>query len=183
MKVNQNIDESLVEAFKAGDRKAMASLVKRWHKTFCNKAYWLVKDKDVAKDIAQDSWAIIIDKIDTLKEPRQFKYWAYRIVCNKSMDWLRVQSIKQKNTIGYEIEIQKSTQVVSDNDKLKQQLLKAINDLPRAQKAVIRLFYLESYTIKQISDILDISVGTTKSRLFHAREKLKITLKHRNYEN
>lgn len=183
MKTNQSIDEKLVEAYKAGDKKALATLVKRWHKLFCDKAYWLVKDKDAAKDIAQDSWTVIIHKIESLKEPKQFKFWAYRIVCNKATDWLRLQAKKQKRTVGYKVEIESNDIKYSENEHLKQLLLKAINDLPTHQKMVVRLFYIESYSLNQISDLLQISVGTTKSRLFHAREKLKTILKYTNYEN
>jgi len=183
LKTNLGIDEKLVKAYKAGDKKALAELVKRWHKLFCDKAYWLVKDKDVAKDIAQDSWTIIIDKIDGLKEPKQFKYWAYRIVCNKATDWLRLQTKKRKHTLGYDIEIESEETKYSENEQLKQALLKTINQLPINQKTVVRLFYIESYSLKQISKLLDISVGTAKSRLFHAREKLKTILKNTDYEN
>ncbi|MCA0153865.1 RNA polymerase sigma factor [Winogradskyella vincentii] len=183
MKADQYTDEFLVKAFKAGDGMALATLVKRWHKLFCKKAYWLVRDKDVAKDIAQDSWTIIIDKIDKLKEPKHFKYWAYRIICNKSTDWLRAQTRKKRNKAEYEIVTQNNSIETPDNNNLKQVLLKEIEELPEGQKKVIRLFYIESYSLKQISEILDISTGTTKSRLFHAREKLKKSLKHRNYEN
>lgn len=183
MKTDQSIDEKLVKAYKAGDEKALAALVQRWHKLFCDKAYWLVKDKDAAKDIAQDSWTIIINKINHLKEPKQFKYWAYRIVCNKATDWLRLQSKKQKQMVGYNLEIESDTKECSENEQLKQVLLKAIIELPTNQKEIVRLFYTESYSLKQISDLLNISVGTAKSRLFHAREKLKITLKNTHYEN
>lgn len=183
MKTDQSIDERLVEAYKAGDKKALAALVKRWHKLFCDKAYWLVKDKDVAKDIAQESWSIIINKLETLKDSKQFKYWAYRIVCNKSTDWLRVQAKKQKQTVGYKVEIESNDIKYSENEYLKQLLLKAINELPINQKTIVRLFYLESFSLKQISDLQNISIGTAKSRLFHAREKLKTILKHRDYEN
>ena len=183
MKTEEHIDETLVVAFKAGDQKALTVLVKRWHKLFCEKAYWMVKDKDVAKDIAQDSWSTIINKIDALKEPKQFKYWAYRIVCNKSTDWLRLNAKKRNNSIDYEIDIKNEDTNYSENEQLKQLLLKTVNDLPPNQKVVIKLFYLESYSLKQISNLLDISVGTTKSRLFHAREKLKTILKHNYYEN
>ena len=62
------------------------------------------------------------------------------------------------------------------------ELLKAIKKLPEQQQIVIRLFYVEDYTLKEISEILNISIGTAKSRLFHAREKLKLILKNRNYE-
>jgi RNA polymerase sigma-70 factor (ECF subfamily) len=71
----------------------------------------------------------------------------------------------------------------NDNLKLKTNLLVAIKKLPEHQQVVIKLFYVEDYSLKQISDILKISIGTAKSRLFHAREKLKETLKYRNYEN
>jgi RNA polymerase sigma-70 factor (ECF subfamily) len=47
---------------------------------------------------------------------------------------------------------------------------------------VLKLFYVEDYKLKELSDILKISVGTAKSRLFHAREKLKQQLKHKDYE-
>lgn len=177
MKTDQSIDETLVEAYKAGDKTALAVLVKRWHKLFCDKAYWLVKDKDVAKDIAQDSWTIIINKIENLKEPKQFKYWAFRIVYNKSTDWLRLKSKNEKRVVRNKIEIESHDTKYSESEQLKQKLLKAINDLPINQKIVVRLFYIESYSLKQISDLQDISVGTAKSRLFHAREKLKKELK------
>ena len=183
MKSNQSIDEELVEAYKAGDKSALATLVKRWHKVFCDKAYWLVKDKDAAKDIAQDSWTVIIQKIDTLNDPKQFKYWAFRIVCNKSTDWLRIDTKKQKQSIQNNLEIEFDNKGYSENKPLKIKLLNAINDLPANQKIVIRLFYLESNSLKKISDLQKISVGTAKSRLFHAREKLKIILKNTNYEN
>jgi RNA polymerase sigma-70 factor (ECF subfamily) len=180
---DQNIDEKLVKAYKAGDKKALAALVKRWHKLFCDKAYWLVKDKDVAKDIAQDSWSVIIHKIESLKQPKQFKYWAYRIVCNKSTDWLRLQAKNQKRIVRNKVEIETNDIKYSENKDLKQKLLRAINELPINQKAVIKLFYVESYSLKQISELQNISVGTAKSRLFHAREKLKTILKHTDYEN
>lgn len=183
MKTDQTIDEELVEAYKSGDKKALAALVKRWHKLFCDKAYWLVKDKDAAKDIAQDSWTIIIHKIESLKEPKQFKFWAYRIVCNKATDWLRLQSKSQKQTVSYNQDIESDDNAHSENENIKRILLKAVHELPSHQKKVVRLFYIESYSLKQISELLEISVGTAKSRLFHAREKLKTILKKYKYEN
>ncbi|WP_426430218.1 RNA polymerase sigma factor [Winogradskyella sp. HB-48] len=182
MNSNKNIDADLVRSYLKGDNYALATLVKRWHKLFCDKAYWLVKDKDVAKDIAQESWTIIIKKIGTLKQPEQFKYWAYRIVCNTSTDWLRLRA-KERNSLGFNQDIKGDDIHYTENDNLKKLLLRCVNELPLDQKAVVRLFYIESYSLKQISEILEISVGTAKSRLFHAREKLKKTLKHKYYEN
>ncbi len=177
------IDAKLVISYQSGNTVALTQLVKRWHKAFCNKAYWIIKDKQVAKDIAQDSWKTIIEKIDDLKDPNTFASWSLRIVCNKSFDWLRRHKKVTENLNG--LELNDDVEELQYDDEREQQrkvLLKAIKVLPLHQKEVIKLFYTEAYSLKEISKTLNISVGTTKSRLFHAREKLKQILKNRNYE-
>ncbi len=63
------------------------------------------------------------------------------------------------------------------NKSVLQKLQLMIRVLPKDQQVVLRLFYTEEYSLKEISEILEISVGAVKSRLFHARERLKISLK------
>ena len=82
-------DGLLVLQFKAGDKKALELLVKRWHSKLCNQANWYTKDSDLAKDIVQESWGRILKKIHTLKEPNNFGSWASKIVIRKSIDYLR----------------------------------------------------------------------------------------------
>ncbi|AUC81679.1 RNA polymerase sigma factor [Lacinutrix sp. Bg11-31] len=182
MKINKRLDARLVEEYRSGNQEALAALVKRWHLIFCNKAFWLVKDADASKDIAQDTWQTIINKIDTLKDVSTFGNWALCIVYSKSLDVLRLRSatLHQQNDVSKE-------QIANnelDDEKLvvKNQLLKAINNLPAQQQIVVRLFYLEECSLKEISKTLQITVGTAKSRLFYAREKLRLTLKNNNYE-
>lgn len=183
LKINDRTDTELVLDFQSGNKKAMAELVKRWHLIFCQKAYWIVKDASLSKDIAQDSWQTIIDKLYTLHKPSSFKSWALRIVYTKSVDAFRQQQINRIKEDEYQKEV---TRVVDDDDdhtELKSHLLKSIKSLPEHQQMVLRLFYTEGYSLNEISKLLNISVGTTKSRLFHAREKLKLILKDKNYEN
>lgn len=176
------IDSRLVSDYQSGNNEALTRLVKRWHKSFCEKAYWVVKDPDMAKDIAQESWKTIIDKIATLKDPNSFGSWASRIVYTKSLNRIKAAGRKREYLAhySYEQEVAKSTEGDEEDLLLKKALLKAIKQLPEHQQMVIQLFYVEDYTLKDISDILNISVGTAKSRLFHAREKLKLTLKKEN---
>ncbi|WP_136480844.1 RNA polymerase sigma factor [Cognatitamlana onchidii] len=181
-KKQQIRDGNLVLAYQSGNKTALQQLVKYWHKSFCEKAYWLVKDADVAKDIAQDSWSVIISKIDNLKKPESFASWALRIVYHRSIDWIKKNNKSRLSLIDYaynqeQIEVEEQT-----NSQLKQQLLSTINKLPRNQQVVIRMFYVQDYSLKEISSILNITVGTAKSRLFHAREKMKLILNNRNYE-
>lgn len=66
---------------------------------------------------------------------------------------------------------------------MNQKIIQGIRLLPIEQQEVIKLFYTEEYSLKEIAEILRIKHGTVKSRLFHAREKLKTILKTHNYEN
>lgn len=172
-------DAELVEAYQAGKANALSILVKRWHISFCNLAYWYVKDADVAKDIAQESWTIIMRKIKDLQEPTKFKSWSISIVNRRAIDWLRAQQSEHRKLYKFYDEAPSRNIAVNDSDRqeLKSKLLTAILDLPEDQQTVIRLFYTQNYSLKEISELLSISVGTAKSRLFHAREKLKLIIK------
>jgi RNA polymerase sigma-70 factor (ECF subfamily) len=181
LKTDKNIDAQLVEAYQSGNKEALASLVKRWHLTFCKKAFWLVKDADLSKDIAQETWQTIISKIDTLKDASSFGSWALRIVYSKSLDTLRNKSIEHEKLNLYRNEQVVLETVHNENKSLKSKLLIAINKLPKQQQQTIKLFYVEEYSLKEISKVLNISIGTAKSRLFHAREKLKKSLKNNNF--
>lgn len=181
-KEQHKLDGELVLEYQAGNIEALTLLVKRWHKVFCKKAFWIVKDSDVAKDIAQDSWNTIINKIEKLEDPNSFGSWALRVVYNKSIDVINAYNRKRIKDEVYKYE-EKVFEIEENNSELlKYRLLETIKTLPEHQQKVIKLFYIQDYTLKEIADILNISVGTVKSRLFHAREKLKLTLKHGNYE-
>jgi len=169
-------DGLLVLQYRSGKNEALELLVNRHHKKLCRHAHWYVHDFDIAKDIVQDCWATIIKKINSLKDPNNFGSWALRIVTRKSLDFLnrdsrnkeRLEQYKFYST-NYEVEENRS-------DELKK-LKKAIDSLTRDQQVVLRLFYTEDYSLNEIAVILDLAVGTVKSRLFHAREKLKTILK------
>lgn len=176
-KTDNSEDELLVRQYCSGDVLALQKLVKRWHKRFCEKAFWLTKDADASKDIAQESWKTIMDKMGTLNDPSSFQTWALRIVFTKAMDWMRSNQRNRNKLENYYMNYDSNEEEKSDNESLKKAMLIAIRSLPNEQQVVIRLFYVEDYSLKEISELLTISIGTAKSRLFHAREKLKQQLK------
>lgn len=183
MKKRQNpTDRFLILQYRAGNTSVLSALVKRYHKIFCEKAYWITKDKEIAKDIAQESWIIIMKKLHTLENLDSFKSWAFRIVYTKAID-----AVKHRNKESQKLEpariIKSGTQSSEDESNLIQiALLKAIRKLPKEKQDIIRLFYAEEYSIAEISAFLKIPAGTVKSRLFKAREKLKSILKKVTHE-
>ena len=175
-------DGFLILQYRAGNTTVLPELVKRYHKIFCEKAYWITKDKEMAKDIAQESWIIIINKLHTLQQVNRFKSWAFRIVYTKAIDGIKHRNKELKNLESFEI-IEPDYQSSEEKSNLIQiTLLNAIRKLPKEKQDIIRLFYAEEYSINEISTFLKIPIGTVKSRLFKAREKLKSIIKIKNHE-
>lgn len=176
MTVQKVFDALLVLQYRSGNEKALGLLVKRHHQKLCRHAYWYTHDIEVSKDIVQDCWGIIIAKIPMLKDPNTFGSWAMRIVTRKSLDFLNRTKSNREKLKGF----RPDTGITDGDDERTaniEALQQAILKVSDSQRIVLRLFYTENYSLKEISTILEISEGTVKSRLFHVREKLKSILK------
>ena len=179
MGVDKVFDELLILRCHAGDRKALELLVKRWNKKFTSFSYKLVKDLPVAQDITQESWLSIIKGLKKLKEPSKFSTWAYRIVYNKSMDWLR----GNKRNVILEHEMpNEPVEEAEYNNEQERAVHRSLRELPEREKLILSLFYLEGHRVREIADILGIPTGTVKSRIYYAREHLKKIYKEVYYE-
>lgn len=169
-------DALLVIQYQSGDKRALELLVNRHHRKLCRHSYWYTHNLEISKDIVQDCWGIIIHKLGGLKDPNTFGSWAMRIVTRKSLDSLNKNTYHREKLKTYRAEHGEDGDEEERKSKI-QKLQHAIPRLPNNQQVVLRLFYIEDYSLIEISGILEISVGTVKSRLFHAREKLKTILK------
>ena len=175
------INESLVHKYLEGDQQALKVLIKRFHPRISNKIYYYTKNNDCVNDLAQECWLVIINGLRGVKFQVGFDAWALSIARNKAVDWVREQQRQRKKEAALKNEYATAF-AVSDVEEMNnryeqiQRLKKALSLLPGTQRMVLSLFYLENYSLKEISHILDISEGTVKSRLFNAREHLKETL-------
>ena len=166
-------DGLLVLEFQRGNKKALSLLVKRYQKDFFSYAYWYTGNFEMAQDIVQDSWTAIIRNLKGLKKPDSFKSWAMRIITRKAQDQLNALSRKRRFEKAFRPNVIEEDELISDGDDHWRDLKKAIKNLTVDHRIVLRLFYMEQHSLKEISEILEISTGTVKSRLYHAREKLK----------
>ncbi|PKV51694.1 RNA polymerase sigma-70 factor (ECF subfamily) [Aquimarina sp. MAR_2010_214] len=179
---NKTIDSLLVLQCQSGSKKAVTLLVKRWHTKLCKQAYWYTRDMEISKDIAQDSWSTIFLKINSLRDSNNFGSWALTIVTRNAINWLRKHKKEVKHLQTYkDCNVSRTEDDEQDNQDTIALLRGSIKKLPYNQQLVLNLFYIEEYSIKQISDIINVSTGTVKSRLFTAREKLKLILKKRSH--
>ena len=184
-------DEQLINMSVKGDASAFGFLVERYQ----NKAYAIsvkiVQNHDDALDCVQDSFIKAFRSLSTFNFQSSFNTWLYRIVTNTSLDLLRKNKKYQSN-----IPIEKPLSGDDDDDYFIQiedrkadveniaisnqtviAVREAIGQLSEDLKKVILLFEIEQFSLIEVSKILNIPVGTVKSRLFRAREKLAILLK------
>ena len=147
-------------------------LVKRHHNRFCSHANWYLSDLDAAKDVVQDCWSIIMNKLGSLRDPNSFSSWAMRIVTRKSIDFLKHNKTKCEKLRQYQYTNLEGTNNEEKNTEIIK-LQQAIKSLPNDQQIVLRLFYTQEYSLIEISNILDISVGTVKSRLHRTVNELR----------
>ena len=183
-KTDKIFDAMLVLEYQSGGKKALTLLVKRWHQKLYSQARWYTKDDAIAKDVVQDSWSIIIKRLHGLKDPNVFGSWAMTIVTRKAIDWTRAQK-KELNHLKSYHESTTSTTLDTNTlavETIHSHLNKHVNALSLEQQMVLKLFYLNGHSLKEISSILQKPVGTIKSRLFTARENLKEQLKTIDYE-
>lgn len=178
----QVFDELLIIRCQERDEKAVNLLWKRWQPRVLKWSYDFLKDQDLADEVAQESWISIFKGIGQLKDPALFRYWAYRIVQRRSMDYFRKRQKEQ--SVAKEIFQERTVDILEpENTKDPVELmLRIIKELPEMQQQMLRLFYLEKYSVKEVAKLVDLPEGTVKSRLFHARQLLKNKLTEVNHE-
>ncbi|MEO9482981.1 MAG: sigma-70 family RNA polymerase sigma factor [Ekhidna sp.] len=181
---DQIIEEWLVINCQAGDRKAFELLVKRWNPKMLGRVYHATKDVAASKDIVQEAWIVIIKKIKTLRDPGAFQGWSLRIATRMAIDWIRSNQVNRKREeIRKQVQVEFAEKSRHPNEEILNDLKVAIKQLPEEQQTVIQLFYQESLSIITIGGLLNLPVGTIKSRLFRGREYLKSILENKLYEN
>jgi len=184
-------DEQLINMSVKGDASAFGVLVERYQ----NKAYAIsikiVQNHDDALDCVQDSFIKAFRSLSSFNFQSSFNTWLYRIVTNTSLDLLRKNKKYQSNIPiekplsgddddDYFIQIEDRKADVENIAVSNQTVIavrEAISQLSEDLKKVIILFDIEQFSLIEVSKILNIPVGTVKSRLFRAREKLAILLK------
>jgi len=171
------INENLVRGYLNGDEESLKLLIKRFHPKLKRQVYRQIHQNGPVDDIVQESWYAIINNLAELKHQIGFEAWALTIARRKAIDWIRDQQRTRRKMEDLRLQQERMQEDEPDEKNRKlSEISRKVQELPRAQQMVLIMFYKDNLTIKEIAKVLDISVGTVKSRLFHGREFLKASL-------
>lgn len=163
-------DEWLVVRVQSGDRDAGAELAASWHPRLLRTARRYLGENAGVEASVQESWLAILRGIGGLRDPARFAPWAFGILRRKCAD--RVRRTQRDRGRNAELEDLPSPPQQEDAAALRS----AFAMLPPDQRFAAQLFYVEGMTLAEIAEAQGVPRGTAKSRLFHARRKLKAAL-------
>lgn len=167
--------EQLIEQCKKNDAKAQSQIYKLYASKLFSLSLKYSKNYAEAQDNLQDAFVTIFKKIDQYENKGSFEGWMKRITINTALQQYR--SVGVFDIIGEEQIEDVSIEIDNDNIGV-DYLLKIIQELPDRYRLVFNLYALDGYSHQEIADMLEISIGTSKSNLARARLILKEKIEH-----
>ncbi len=186
-----SIDDSvLVEQCREGDSAAMERLILKYQNRIYNVVLKICANTDDAAELTQETFVKVLENIDRFEGRSGFYTWAFRIAVNLTLNYcqrnvrLSVRSLEADNEEdGCSARAQlkqllsnddsPDPALVAQNRELYELAIKALMKLDDAQRAVIVLRDIEDMNYARIAKVLDIELGTVKSRLSRARNNLR----------
>lgn len=172
--IQEEADAALVARYQKGDAEGFARLVGRYERPVYNLAFRMLGDREEARDVAQTAFLKALENLHRYDPKFRFFSWLYRIAMNEALD--------QLDRRGRHTEL---TDVHVANDDLLRDAAAAdtgsrvrieLDHLSAEHRAVLVLRHFQELSYEQIGEVLDVSEITVKSRLYEAREKLRVRL-------
>jgi RNA polymerase sigma-70 factor, ECF subfamily len=186
-RVDENPSETrrLVARCKRGERGAFDDLIHRYERKVYNFAYRLCGNYDEANDVASETFVRVYNALQNFRGDSSFITWLFRIVTNVYLDEKKRQRARPHQSLEEIIELEETTvrRQIEDPEptpdervQLRERadmLQNAIDALPDYQRMMIVMFHTENKSYEEIAEILDLPIGTVKSRLNRARLSLR----------
>lgn len=175
--------ELLVLRCHRGQKDALEELVRSWEKRLFYYIRRLVDDEQEAWQILQETWVKVLQGISKLRQPKKLPSWLYRIARNTAISYLRTKYTRQSLL---EQDINLCNIESADNLAFEdaEQVHYGLGQISLHHREVLTLFFLQDLSIEEIAEVLEVAVGTVKSRLNYAKQALKAILEKEadNYE-
>jgi RNA polymerase sigma-70 factor, ECF subfamily len=174
-------DCGIVKQVLDGNTDAFRLVVERYNRPVISMVRNIINNPAEAEDIAQEVFIAAFNKLHTFDIHRSlFSTWLFTIARNKSITQLRKQQVRKRAESKYQQPVNNDE---SGNDELLNRLNIALEKIPIKQKTAFVLAHFEDLPYEQIAQIEGVSIGTIRSRINRAKNKLTFALKESNGDN
>ncbi|GAA0726547.1 RNA polymerase sigma factor [Aquimarina litoralis] len=181
--MNHQSDQYYINQVLEGDANSYGILVQRYQSLVYTVVYRMVKNKEEAEEIAQDTFVKAYQSLVNYRGESKFSTWLYTIAYRKSLDAIKVK----KRFVSTElIEEISEGEIGMVNDALnylqtkerKKIIADSILKLPEEEAAIVTLYYFEEKSVKEIKEIVGLTEENIKIKLYRSRKKLYSVLRH-----
>lgn len=178
-------DSALIKRLSAGDEEALGTLMERYGGALLHFAHRLVGDMQLAEEIWQDTMLKAWQQASSFRVDGHLKAWLFRVARNNAIDHMRKKRVPvEEYTVCLETA---ATTFRPDKEAerswLSAEVFEAIDSLPLAYREVIDLRFFHQLCYQEIAEILHIPLGTVKSRLNYAIQRLTKILRERGIDH
>jgi len=170
--------QEIIERVKKGDQAVFRKIVEEYRQQAFSLAFRIVCDEEEARDVVQDSFIKIWQKMETYDSTQKFSTWLYKIVANSAID--RMRQMKRHNLVNLDKAIKTIdrinldvTQTEIDNKETARLITWISEGLPDKQKIIFILRDLQGVDSSGVQQILNLSETSVKSNLYHARKAIR----------
>ncbi len=179
-------DDELLGHHAAGDRQALEELFRRYRTLAYRVAYRLLGQEADALDAVQDGFLKAFTHLSAFQGRSSFKTWLLRVISNSALDLGRQRGRREIRSLDGWASIDQDSPLTLDDPAqgleradLRLLIREALASLPEAQRQTFVLHADGELSYREVAESLNISIGTVMSRLFYARQKLRIFLSRR----
>ncbi|HZC32876.1 MAG TPA: sigma-70 family RNA polymerase sigma factor [Candidatus Bathyarchaeia archaeon] len=177
-RIGPAIDRSLIDRARNGDPDAFETIVRARMDAVYRLTRAILGDEADARDAAQETFVAAWRQLPRLREPDKFEAWLQRVAVNASRMTLRARGRRRIREIPASrvADLSNRTTMTGESSSDAGRLDEALRDLSVDQRAILVLHHLDGRPLNELAAILDIPIGTAKSRLFAARRALATAL-------
>lgn len=180
--IYQDEDVDLIQGILSGDESAFTVLVERHRKWVHSLAWREIGDFHAAQEITQDTFIQAFKSLPNLKDSNRFSAWLYVIAKRQCVEWLRKKPVVMQSLDAmpaaeleqlFYTQYLEEEQMQASTDELRGVVEGLLQKLPAGERSVMVLHYFNGLTCEEVSERLDVSPNTVKSRLYRARKRLE----------
>lgn len=171
--VNKLTDEQLVQIITTKDHELFRELMNRYEDKLLRYAKYLIKDNDQAADIVQESFIKAFINLNSFNIKMKFSSWIYRIVHNQAINMAKKRNKELPLLENMDFDSGQNLEINLNKKEIKARVNKCISQMSIIYSEPLSLYYLEDKSYEEISDILQLPVGTVGTRINRAKAIMK----------